>query len=63
MTLLPQTLLAFVGRYFVAFPLTTTWHTRLLSVIPALLIVSCVELKAAAHVSRLHWWDQEQLFS
>ena len=53
MTLLPQTLLAFVGCYFMAFPLTATWHTRLLSIITASLIVSCVELKAAALVSRL----------
>ena len=48
MTLLPQTLLTFVCRYFMAFPLTTTWHTRLLSVITTSLFVSCVELISAA---------------
>jgi hypothetical protein len=63
MTLFPQTLLALVRCYFMAFPLTTTWHTRLLSVVTASMIVSCVESKAAALVSRLHLRDQEQLFS
>ncbi len=62
MTHLPQTLFAFVCRYLVAFPLTTTWHTRLLSFVTACWIVSYVELKAVAPVSRLRSRDQEQLF-
>ncbi|GEM_PF-3047864 len=63
MTLLPQALLALVGRHFVAFPLTSTGHGRLLSVNLSLVIVSCAELKAAAPVFPLHRQDREQLSS
>jgi len=53
MTLLPQALLALVSRHFMALSLTTTWHMRILSVSSPSVFVSCVELKAAALVSRL----------
>jgi hypothetical protein len=53
MTLLPQALLALVSRHFMALSLTTTWHMRILSVSSSSVFVSCVELKAAALVSRL----------
>jgi hypothetical protein len=63
MTLLPQALLALVGRHFVAFTLTTTGHMRFLSVRSSSVFVSCIELKIVALLSRFYLRGQVQLFS
>jgi hypothetical protein len=53
MTLLTQTLLAFVGCHFMALSLPATGHMRLLSSNSYLVIASCVELNFVAPVSRI----------